>query len=339
MENVNQDIENIIDRMNEGSALTSEERQELSRWAALSPDNAARLHDEAEISAAAEASAGVAEIDADAAFDRFLSRIHEYEAEADEAPRRHHRIAILAAAAAVAALMVLTGICAFRMGADRQPAYGMLMAAAPAGSTATVTLPDGTTVNLNSGSRIAYSQDFGITNRDIRLDGQGYFDVKHNDDMPMCVTTPHAIVSDLGTAFDLCDYSSELSTMLTVADGAAAIAPITGGNGTQHTVRAGQTARLDATTGRVKITSAATETPYQWRTAKVRLTGQSMNEIADILNRAYGATVIIKSRRAAKMHFNGEFNLRVCSLTDVLEALATTNKISYSVKGSVVEIR
>ena len=339
MENANQDIENIIDRMNEGAALIAEDREKLCQWAALSPDNAARLRCEAEISVAAETQAEMHGIDVDAAFNRFLTRIHEAEAE-EECVLPHRTLAVRwVAAAAVAALMVLTGICAFRIGAAQKPVYGMLTASAPAGSTAVVALPDGTIVNINSGSRISYSQGFGISSRDITLDGQAYFQVKHDVRMPMTVTTPHAIVTDLGTAFDLSDYSSDTQAVVNVADGAVDIAPAAGARHVRHTVKAGQTARLDAATGHVQIEASAAADPYQWRTAKVKLTGQSMDEIAEVLNRAYGATVIIKSARAAKMHFNGEFNLRVCSLTDVLEALAATNKISYSVKGSVVEIR
>ena len=49
MEYKDQDIESIIDKLYEGLQLTCEERAELDRWAALSPDNAARLHKEAEI--------------------------------------------------------------------------------------------------------------------------------------------------------------------------------------------------------------------------------------------------------------------------------------------------
>ena len=56
-------------------------------------------------------------------------------------------------------------------------------------------------------------------------------------------------------------------------------------------------------------------------------------------SRAYGATILLKGRNAEDLHFNGEFNLRICSLTDVLEALAATNNLTYTVKGSTVEIR
>ena len=55
---------------------------------------------------------------------------------------------------------------------------------APLGSRTKLTLPDGTLVWLNAGSRITYSQGFGVGNRKIELIGEGYFEVKRNEEVP-----------------------------------------------------------------------------------------------------------------------------------------------------------
>ena len=334
----NQYIEDIIDKLNEGLSISSEERAELNRWAALSPENAVRLREEAEVMAATVATPSVQRFDSDAAFGRFMARIHEADGAQRPSVLRHRTLLGWVAAAAVAALFVITGATAFRMGSSHSAHYGRLVAEAPAGSMTMVTLPDGTTVNINSGSRISYSQGYGITDRDIQLDGQGYFAVVHNADMPLTVHTPHATVSDIGTEFDLCDYADDTGAVVSVSEGCVGMSP-QGSTAKPHTVNAGYTARLDATTGSVSVERTRGENPYQWRTGIVKLTGQPMSEIADILSRAYGVTIVLKGRRADRLHFNGEFNVRVCSLTDVLEALAATNNLTYTVKGSLVEIR
>ena len=76
----------------------------------------------------------------------------------------------------------------------------------PEGSTSSFTLPDGTSVILNSGSRLSYLSDFGSTHRDVRLDGEAYFDVIHNEELPFRVNTDRLIVTDLGTAL-ICETS------------------------------------------------------------------------------------------------------------------------------------
>ena len=60
---------------------------------------------------------------------------------------------------------------------------------APLGSRTKLTLPDGTLVWLNAGSRITYSQGFGVGNRKIELIGEGYFEVKRNEEVPFLVKT------------------------------------------------------------------------------------------------------------------------------------------------------
>lgn len=126
MDTKNDHIEQIIDKLNEGQLISSEERAELNRWAALSPENAARLHEEEEIMAATEAAAGTCRIDTEAAFMRFLSRIHDEQDDSD-APRRR-TLRWWAAAAAVAVLLVITGITAYESGIGAKATYGTLTA-------------------------------------------------------------------------------------------------------------------------------------------------------------------------------------------------------------------
>ncbi|MGZ8550810.1 MAG: FecR domain-containing protein, partial [Chitinophagaceae bacterium] len=48
------------------------------------------------------------------------------------------------------------------------------------GSTSRSLLPDGTTVWLNAGSKLHYENDFNGTTREVRLEGEAFFDVvKH----------------------------------------------------------------------------------------------------------------------------------------------------------------
>ncbi|HMR82007.1 MAG TPA: FecR family protein [Niabella sp.] len=64
-------------------------------------------------------------------------------------------------------------------------------------------LPDGSKVWLNKNSRIKYDEKFGITNRDIHLTGEGFFDVKHMNELPMIVHAGKVKIKVLGTAFNV----------------------------------------------------------------------------------------------------------------------------------------
>ena len=59
----------------------------------------------------------------------------------------------------------------------------------PAGQRAQIVLADGSTVWLNSQSTLTYHADFGRKNRNVTLNGEAFFDVSPNKNVPFFVTT------------------------------------------------------------------------------------------------------------------------------------------------------
>lgn len=69
------------------------------------------------------------------------------------------------------------------------------------GMTTSLTLPDGTKVNLNSESSLVYPESFEGEFRSVRLEGEAFFEVVKNPEKRFVVTTPHnASVEVLGTS-------------------------------------------------------------------------------------------------------------------------------------------
>lgn len=57
----------------------------------------------------------------------------------------------------------------------------------PAGQRAQMDLPDGSVVWLNSQTTLTYDENFGKKDRKVTLDGEAYFEVAHNKEIPfMC---------------------------------------------------------------------------------------------------------------------------------------------------------
>lgn len=86
----------------------------------------------------------------------------------------------------------------------------------PAGQRAQITLADGTKVWLNSESTLSYRSDFGRRDRDVELDGEAYFEVAKNKEIPFYVNTETNQVRVVGTHFNVCAYkgSNEFETTL-----------------------------------------------------------------------------------------------------------------------------
>src|SRR5699024_3497918 len=98
---------------------------------------------------------------------------------------------------------------------------------APRGEMVSVTLPDGSFVELNSGSRIEYNRFFAYTNRTIELEGEAFFRVEQ-DDHPFVVNANQSVVKVTGTQFNGRAWSGELwkEAEVTVAEGAVDFYPL-----------------------------------------------------------------------------------------------------------------
>ncbi|MEX2601460.1 MAG: FecR family protein [Balneolaceae bacterium] len=69
----------------------------------------------------------------------------------------------------------------------------------PHGQIASITLPDGSNVELNSGSELRYSRLFSYTHRNIHLNGEAWFGVAQGDD-PFVVESNGAVTQVTGTS-------------------------------------------------------------------------------------------------------------------------------------------
>lgn len=91
----------------------------------------------------------------------------------------------------------------------------------PNAELATVNLPDGTKITLNSGSELSYSRLYNTIGRSVTLSGEGYFKVKSDPDKPFTVNTANSSIKVLGTEFNLADWDHKSGTKvkLTVTEG------------------------------------------------------------------------------------------------------------------------
>jgi ferric-dicitrate binding protein FerR (iron transport regulator) len=69
------------------------------------------------------------------------------------------------------------------------------------------TLPDGTVVWINAGSKISYKAEQGT--RDVYLEGEAYFKVKHDAEHPFVVHAGNLAVRALGTEFNVSAYPGD----------------------------------------------------------------------------------------------------------------------------------
>ncbi len=90
----------------------------------------------------------------------------------------------------------------------------------PNGEIAVIELPDGSSVEMNSGSTIRYNRLFSFTNRTLTLNGEAYFSVEPGEE-PFLVEANNAVVEVTGTEFNVRSWHNDPAseTTVTVTDG------------------------------------------------------------------------------------------------------------------------
>jgi transmembrane sensor len=124
--------------------------------------------------------------------------------------------------AVAATILVLIGISSF-LGIQLRNLSGydqsMYEISVPLGARTNITLPDGTNVWLNAGSKLTHRSDFGRNDRSVSLTGEAYFDVSPGGSSVFKVNTRDLDIRVYGTQFNVKSYPEEDVTETTLVRG------------------------------------------------------------------------------------------------------------------------
>ncbi len=124
----------------------------------------------------------------------------------------------LSAAAAIV-LVATVSIFWFLNKKTQTVASNMQQVYVPYGKTLKIVLSDGTKVTLNAGSRFSYPAKFAEKQREVKLNGEGFFEVAKNAKRPFLVHTIGLTVKVLGTVFNLKAYTGDKKIETTLLEG------------------------------------------------------------------------------------------------------------------------
>lgn len=116
----------------------------------------------------------------------------------------------------------------------------------PNGEMAVYELPDGSSVEMNSGTTIRYSRLFSYNNRSITLNGEAYFDVQEAD-LPFIVEANGTVTEVTGTRFNIRSWSDDPENETSVAVTEGEVGFYRAGNATQKiTLSPGEISRWNS---------------------------------------------------------------------------------------------
>ncbi|MBQ8071693.1 MAG: DUF4974 domain-containing protein [Bacteroidales bacterium] len=296
-------------------------------------DNRKIDRDDAELWLSAVSPEALSKYDTDKAFRHFIERKREAES---TSWRKTLRWAVSVAAAVI--LVFGVSYFSFRSGRTAVESYfSEIVLHSPLGSVSTMTLPDGTTVNLNAGSTIRYSQGYGITDRVLSIEGEGFFEVARNEDLPFRISSPSLSVEVLGTKFNFKDYPEDGEASVFLKEGKVSLENLVT-EGEKLLMSPGQTVILSKSEGIMRLDESIGESVSGWNDGSLIFEDAPLAEIVKILSRSYNADVVITDPSLSALRFNGVFSREGQSLRDILDILSATGRFTFSSDGGTIEI-
>lgn len=205
--------------------------------------------------------------------------------------RSSHRWAGPWTVAAAVVVLVLGGVWAWSL---------PVTVTAPPGERQMTTLPDGSTVHLNSESSLSYARNFrawpfvDAETRDVHLDGEAFFDVRDGE-RPFVVETADARVRVLGTQFNVrADRGAQTGTRVTVSSGRVRVSSVRNAGAAVVLDAPGQSSTVaDASARPSRPEPVDLERALVWRDGGFAVTDRPLTDIVRELERRYGVQIRI----------------------------------------------
>lgn len=323
-------------------ALNKEELAELQQWLKFTDENKTYFLQAQEVWFSAISANHAIRFDHQKAFQRFLAStvsisentINETSATSNS---RFFKLSFFRVAAAVAMLVIFTGV-GYIVGGHNLRTLADVKVEAPFGSKTKMYLPDGTLVWLNAGSILSYNQEFGVDNRKIELVGEGYFEVTKNKALPFDVKTNEMTVRVLGTKFNYRNYADEDEASVTLIEGKVYLSD-NSSDTIGYTLAPNQQAVFDKNNKNIAINTVKATYSSDWTKGLISFDEEKLGNIARELERLYNVKISIADDSLLNYRFYGNFTRTEQSIEDVLDVLASTNKLKYEQKGRSITLR
>lgn len=189
-----------------------------------------------------------------------------------------------------------------------------------------VRLPDGSTVIISSGSKLNYPSSFdGLVRREVYLEGQAFFDIKHNASKPFIVHTGQMETTVLGTAFNIKAFPSDIDITVTVTRGKVKVSDQ---NKTLGIILPHQQIICNKQKANSTLKTVDADTYLDWKAQDLLFDDVTVAEAAELLEERFNVNLtfrdqLIKSNRFTTTFLKGE------SLEQVLTSICEFNGAVY----------
>lgn len=240
-------------------------------------------------------------------------------------PNQLYRFRRLVIEVAKIAAILLIGFFGARQLLSQDSEMHMQTIHVPAGQRAELTLSDGTLVWLNSRSTLKFPDRFSTDSRNVELDGEGYFDVKHDENAPFTVHTEKYAIYVLGTEFNVKAYNGSPFFETALLRGSVEItAPES-----QQKLRLRPDEIASVSQGQLVTSQIPDLNYFKWKEGLFCFENETIGALIEKLQLYYDIRIEVQNTKLLQSHYSGKFRIKD-GIEHVLRVLQLKHKFTYT---------
>jgi ferric-dicitrate binding protein FerR (iron transport regulator) len=184
------------------------------------------------------------------------------------------------------------------------PKSAMQTIRVPVGQQAELVLADGTNVWLNAGSTFTFPTLFSADNREVSLDGEGYFNVEIDRNRPFIVKTFACDVKALGTVFNVQAYRKSSLFEVSLLSGVVEVSTHS------RRIRLEPNTRVYLDNNELVKGSTENYDYLLWKEGVISFNNEPVEQMLNKLQRYFDTRIVIKNTTFLDKKYTGKFRTK-----------------------------
>jgi transmembrane sensor len=302
-----------------GGTATSEEKQRFEDWLRESEDNRLYYKNIRTLWESSTNYYGNMDFDKEAAREKIRSKIQQIRPVSRILRRR---FAIPAAASIILLIGMAAAAIFFSLsGGNKYIRY------TTANQIREIILSDSSHIWLNVNSTLHAPETFSSSQRIVKLEGEAYFEVKHNESKPFKVKAGNTIIKVLGTSFDVKTEKESDNVSVVVNSGKVAFYKANSLHD-NYILTQGTKGQFIASNQNILISGNEDQNYLSWKTGMLNFYDSPLKEVCKVLSEYYN-TSVTTDLSDSNLFLTGSFQNE--NLEDILNTIELTLDLNATV--------
>ncbi len=174
----------------------------------------------------------------------------------------------------------------------------------PPGQRINLILADNSSIWLNANTTFQYPSKFSKKQREVYLDGEGYFEVSANKKSPFIVNTTKGGVKVTGTTFNVSAYSKYNKFETSLFSGNVGVYL---NSNEDEIIKIRPTQKATLYNGKLTVAKIKDYDEFLWRKGLIAFNNEKLDEILAVLGQYFDTRIEIKSNCLPDNTYTGKF--------------------------------